>query len=199
MAYIPIEDHGIIGNMHSAALVGMDGSIDWYCHPHFDSPSVFAAILDDQKGGRFKIAPVQGNVTHKQYYWPDTNVLVTRFLSPDGVGQVIDYMPVGISEGEAGSHWLIRRVQVVRGTMAFRMDCQPAFNYARDQHETSLTPEGACFQSSELSLGLATQVPMKVDGPGVTADLKLEQGQTATFVLREIPARGGCGPCISHG
>ena len=199
MAYIPIEDHGIIGNMHSAALVGMDGSIDWYCHPHFDSPSVFGAILDDEKGGHFKIAPVQGNVTRKQYYWPDTNVLVTRFLSPDGVGQVIDYMPVGIPEGETGSHWLIRRVQVVRGTMAFRMECRPAFDYAREAHETSVTPEGAAFHSPELSLGLVTPVAMEANGQGVAAEFKLENGKTAVFVLREIPARGECGPGISLG
>ena len=199
MAYIPIEDHGIIGNMHSAALVGMDGSIDWYCHPHFDSPSVFGAILDDEKGGHFRIAPVQGNVTRKQYYWPDTNVLVTRFLSPDGVGQVIDYMPVGIPEGETGSHWLIRRVQVVRGTMAFRMECRPAFDYAREAHETSVTPEGAAFHSPELSLGLVTPVAMEANGQGVAAEFKLENGKTAVFVLREIPARGECGPGISLG
>ncbi len=87
MAYQPIENYGLIGNMRTVALVGMDGSIDWFCFPHFDSPSVFAAILDDQKGGRCKIAPTQDGVKHKQYYWPDTNVLVTRFLSPDGAGQ----------------------------------------------------------------------------------------------------------------
>ena len=90
MAYQPIENYGIIGNMHTVALVGMDGSIDWFCDPHFDSPSVFGAILDDQKGGRYKIAPVAEGVTHKQIYWPETNVLVTRFLSADGVGELIE-------------------------------------------------------------------------------------------------------------
>jgi len=199
MAYIPIEDHGIIGNMHSAALVGVDGSIDWYCHPHFDSPSVFCAILDDEKGGRFGIAPLQANVTQKQYYWPDTNVLVTRFLSPDGVGQVIDYMPVGIPEGEAGSHWLIRRVQVVRGTMAFRMECHPAFNYARHTHETSVTSDGAAFHSPDLSLGLVSEVPIEANGSGVSAEFTLENGQSAIFVLREIPRGSECGPGISLG
>jgi GH15 family glucan-1,4-alpha-glucosidase len=98
MAYQPIDTYGIIGDLHSVALVGMDGSIDWLCLPHFDAPSVFAAILDDEKGGRFKIAPVSGADTHKQLYWPDTNVLVTRFFTPDGVAEIIDYMPVGVSE-----------------------------------------------------------------------------------------------------
>ena len=93
--YQPIENYGIIGNLRTAALVGMDGSIDWLCLPHFDSPSVFAAILDDQKGGRFRIAPAGEDFRRKQFYWPDTAVLVTRFLHDDGVGEVEDYMPVG--------------------------------------------------------------------------------------------------------
>jgi GH15 family glucan-1,4-alpha-glucosidase len=97
MAYEPIENYGIIGDLHSVALVGMDGSIDWLCLPSFDSPSVFAAILDDEKGGRFKIAPTSDNVTPKQLYWPDTNVLITRFFTPEGVAEVTDYMPIGAS------------------------------------------------------------------------------------------------------
>src|SRR6476660_6617980 len=95
MPYQPIEHYGIIGNLRTAALVGLDGSIDWLCLPRFDSPSVFAAILDDQKGGRFRIAPACDRVRHKQFYWPDTAILVTRFLHDDGVGEVEDYMPVG--------------------------------------------------------------------------------------------------------
>ena len=140
MGYRPIEDYGIIGDMHSVALVGTDGSIDWLCFPHFDSPSIFAAILDDEKGGRFRIAPAgeAGNVTRKQMYWPDTNVLVTRFLSPGGVGEVTDYMPVGAPADGHGHHSLIRRVKVVRGEMAFRMECFPAFDYARQAHEIEI-------------------------------------------------------------
>jgi GH15 family glucan-1,4-alpha-glucosidase len=193
MAYKPIEDYGIIGNMHSAALVGIDGSIDWYCHPHFDSPSVFAAILDDAKGGRFQISPAESTVNHKQFYWPDTNVLVTRFLSHDGVGQVVDYMPVGLAEDWPGAHWLIRRVQVVRGTMSFRLECEPAFNYARDKHDTSVSPEGACFHTPGLSIGLVTEIPLLKQGKGVAAEFTLQRGQTAIFVLREISRTAGCG------
>ncbi|UCC71442.1 MAG: glycoside hydrolase family 15 protein [Gemmatimonadota bacterium] len=192
MAYKPIEDYGVIGDMHTAALVGTDGSIDWFCFPHFDSPSVFAAILDENKGGHFKISPRDiGSVTTKQYYWPDTNVLVTRFLSPEGVGQVVDYMPVGIRHGEPGSHWLVRRVQIVRGSMSFCIECNPAFNYARDRHDTDISPQGACFHAPGLSLGLVTDVPLRQDGTGVTAEFSLEHGQTAVFVLREL--EGGCG------
>ena len=189
MTYKPIEDYGVIGNMHTAALVGLDGSIDWYCHPHFDSPSIFAAILDDKKGGFFRIHPRDGSgVTHKQYYWPDTNVLVTRFLTPAGVGQVVDYMPVGVPKGEPGHHWLIRRVTVVRGSMTFDVECRPAFNYARDEHKATLGPEGAYFRGPNLQLGLATKVPLEVSGASVRAELALDHGQTAVFVLRELPA-----------
>ena len=194
MAYKPIEDYGIIGNMHTAALVGMDGSIDWYCYPHFDSPSIFAAILDDKKGGHYSIAPIKAdNITRKQYYWPDTNVLVTRFLSPDGVGQIIDYMPVGIARGHSGRHWLVRRVQIVRGSMAFRMECRPAFNYARDDHETVISKGGAAFHVPDLSLALTADVALKAHGPGVAAEFSLEQGCSQVFVFREIPCGGGCG------
>ena len=198
MGYKPIEDYGIIGNMRTAALVGMDGSIDWYCYPHFDSPSIFAAILDDEKGGRFKIAPARHDVTQRQFYWPDTNILVTRFLTPDGVGQIRDYMPAGISEGEPGSHWLIRRVQVVRGAMAFRVECMPAFDYARGKHETTISDQGACFHGSELSMGLVTRVPMERDGAGVVSEFTLEEDETAVFVLRQIEPGGGCGVCLSE-
>src|SRR5690242_17972066 len=92
--YQPIENYGVIGNMRTAALVGRDGSIDWFCVPHFDSPSVFAAILDGQRGGRFQIAPACKELRRKQFYWPDTAILVTRFLHEEGVGQVEDFMPV---------------------------------------------------------------------------------------------------------
>jgi GH15 family glucan-1,4-alpha-glucosidase len=194
MAYQPIENYGIVGDLHSVALVGMDGSIDWLCLPHFDSPSVFAAILDDEKGGRFKIAPVSDGVTRKQLYWPDTNVLITRFFTSDGVAEIRDYMPIGVSEnGHMRPHQLVRRVEVVRGEMNFRMECSPAFNYARDEHETEMTEGGACFRSAQLNLGLATAVPLRPDGKGVVAEFTLREEQTAVFALRQIERGAGCG------
>jgi len=186
MAYQPIENYGIIGDLHSAALVGMNGSIDWLCLPRFDAPSVFAAILDDQKGGRFQIAPSIEDVTHKQFYWPETNVLVTRFLCPQGVGEVIDYMPVG--EAAEDRHDVVRRVAVVRGEMGFRMVCQPAFNYARDPHEAQLRAGGASFRSATFDLGLSTRVPLQLGGNGgVTAEFTLREGQAAIFLLQQVP------------
>ena len=198
MPYQPIENYGIIGDMHSVALVGMDGSIDWLCFPHFDSPSVFAAILDDEKGGSFKIAPASDDFRSKQLYWPDTNVLITRFFSPQGVGEVTDYMPVDVPADGHGYHQLIRRVRVVRGEMSFRMECFPAFDYAREEHETEVYAEGACFRSTHLGLELATHVPLERRGNRIAAEFTLGEEQTAAFVLRENEAGAGCGAPFSE-
>ena len=186
MGYQPIEHYGIVGNMRTLALVGMDGSIDWLCFPHFDSPSVFAAILDDVKGGRFKISPTMRGVTNKQMYWPETNVLVTRFLCPDGVGEVTDFMPVGDAARKYGPNQLVRLVKAARGTMSFRMECRPAFNYARDRHEVEIAAGRARFHSSSASLELETPIPLTQKDGGVSGEFALEEGQTAAFVLREF-------------
>ncbi len=197
MSYQPIEDYGVIGDLHSVALVGKNGSIDWLCFPHFDSPSIFAAILDDKKGGRFAIRAARDGVTTKQFYWPDTNVLVTRFLSPDGVGDIIDFMPAGMRREDPWRHWLIRRVRSVRGTMSFHMLCQPAFNYGRDTHELKMTANGACFESDTLRLGLSTCRELRKRDNAVTADFTLNEGETATFYLYQLPSGGGCLPVMS--
>ena len=184
MAYQPIEDHGLIGNMHTAALVGMDGSIDWFCFPHFDSPSVFASILDDEKGGSFRIAPTVGETVSKQFYWPDTNVLVTRFLGTDGTGEITDFMPVGRTPGH-GRHQLVRMVKAIRGTVEFRMECRPAFDYARADHETEIGAHTAFFRSPGLSMALKSTVPLSPHGSGVTSVFTLGEGQTVVFEFDE--------------
>ncbi|HKF79255.1 MAG TPA: trehalase-like domain-containing protein, partial [Thermoleophilaceae bacterium] len=107
--YLPIAEHGIIGDLHTVALVGADGTIDWYCCPHFDSPSVFGAVLDRERGGYYRIAPATEGWTQKQLYFPDTNVLITRFLTPGGVGEIQDFMPIE-SGAAVHRHRLIRRV-----------------------------------------------------------------------------------------
>ena len=168
MAYQPIEDHGIIGNLRTAALVGKNGSIDWFCFPRFDSPSVFGAILDDKKGGFYRIFPVNGEVTLKQVYWPDTNILITRFLSADGAGEVIDFMPIG-------SDSLIRMVKVLRGSMRFRLECYPAFNYGRDRHKTRVEDGEAHFSGDGLHLGLLGKAHFRRNDQGVTAELPLPE------------------------
>ncbi len=198
MGYQPIENYGIIGDMHTAALVGIDGSIDWFCFPRFDSPSVFAAILDEKKGGRYKISPQSRGATHKQLYWPETNVLITRFLSPDGVGEVIDFMPAGQPTEDQGRYQIVRRVHMVRGKMPFRMECFPAFNYARDDHTVELKKEGACFHSPGLSMGLESKQKLRKCGNGVTAEFTLQEGQSAVFVLGRIDPGAGIEKLLSE-
>lgn len=184
--------------MRTAALVSLDGSIDWLCLPDFDSPSLFAAMLDADRGGRFRIAPVQcQNLRHKQFYWPDTAILVTRFLHDDGVGQVEDFMPVG-GEGPEPDE-LIRRVRVVRGKLPFRMECCPAFDYARAQHTVHLSEHGARFDSPNLTLGLASRLPLQLDGQGVVVDFTLGEGESATFVLRQLLPESQSRPCPGTG
>ena len=197
MPYLPIEEYGLIGNMRTSALVGVNGSIDWFCFPYFDSPSVFGAVLDDRKGGWCKIAPQGNEATPKQYYWPDTNVLVTRFLSEQGVGQVIDFMPVGLKATEAGHHGIIRRVQAIRGNVTFRLECFPAFNYARDPHTTTLTSEGACFEAPGLSLWLGSTIPLQQEGNGVVAEFAIQEGHELTFSLQQVERIEACCGAIS--
>lgn len=193
MPYLPIEHYGLIGNMRTAALVGLNGSIDWLCLPHFDSPSIFGALLDEKIGGRFQIAPQHNHMRHKQFYWPDTNILITRFLHADGIGEIEDYMPVGTG-WEKHRDQLIRRVRCVRGEMPFRVDCLPAFDYARGKHQTTITEHGACFDGPGLSLSLATSLPLKQCLGGVTADFTLREGEKQTFALRIVDPHA----CATH-
>src|SRR5581483_8603335 len=193
MSQPPIHDHGVIGNMRTVALIDSRGTIDWLCFPNFDSPSVFAALLDEKKGGHFTIAPRDEGASSKQFYWPDTNVLVTRFMSPDGVGETVDFMPAGISTNPEWHQQVVRRVSVIRGKVRYRLECHPAFDYARAPHETTVTAEGAAFHGPDVTLGLASDVPLRLDGQGVFAEFELQEGESAVFVLRQVPRRSACG------
>jgi GH15 family glucan-1,4-alpha-glucosidase len=199
MTYQSISSYGIIGDMRSAALVSVEGSIDWLCMPRFDSPSVFAAILDDAKGGFFRIRPAEAEASnYKQFYWPDTNVLVTRFLQEGAAAELVDFMPVGEESDFATSRrQVIRRITAVRGRMAFRMECRPAFNYARDGHEAALNDGGAEFRTAEADLGLATSVPLRIEDGGAVAEFTLGPGESAVFVLRELARNATCGAFLS--
>ncbi|MFC5826882.1 glycoside hydrolase family 15 protein [Nonomuraea insulae] len=185
--YLPIAEHGIIGDLHTVALVGTDGTIDWYCCPAIDAPSVFAAILDRARGGYYRIAPAAEGWTTKQLYMPDTNVLITRFLSQEGVGEVQDFMPIEPLNGQAHRHRLIRRVLAVRGQMRFRLEARPRFNYGRDRHETFFHENGVLFKAPGISLALESQLPLRADGRDVGCEFVLEPGQSVTFVLQRVP------------
>jgi GH15 family glucan-1,4-alpha-glucosidase len=195
MSYQPIENYGIIGNMRTVALIGMNGSIDWYCYPHFDSPSIFGAILDDKNGGCFRISAAADGVRHKQFYWPSTNVLVTRFLLPDGIAELEDFMPVGLPSNSPEYRHIYRRIRCVRGSVRISVACRPAFDYGRQTHETLIEANGATFKSPSLTLALSTAVPLRNDGRGgVSAEFVLPEGKSQVFILRDDCNEGGV-PC----
>lgn len=185
--YQPIENYGVIGDLHTVALVGKNGSIDWCCIPRFDSPSIFGAILDAQKGGFFRISPAlpsSTNVRSRQLYFPETNILLTRFLTDEGVGEIIDFMPIKAVGDTTHLHYIIRMVSVVRGSLPFELICRPAFNYARDPHTLEILDRGSIFRSQALHLGLATNVPLTEDGEGgVRAHFILHTNQRVYFTL----------------
>ncbi|SJL17651.1 related to glycosyl hydrolase, family 15 [Armillaria ostoyae] len=236
--YIPISDHGLIGNLHTAALISIDGSVESYCVPNFDSPSVFARILDKDKGGHFSITP-KVPFTTKQNYLPSSNVLQTKFMNEQGVVSVTgltivsdtdlslthfpDFLPrqktsesVSTTTTQPLLHWLIRRVEVVRGTIPLSMQCAPAFDYARAEHTTTIHDDPssadpqrkATFVSKDCALDLRYVVDSTMDnvacpsvelhpldlsdkghkGLGVYADLSLDEGQCVWFILRIPPA-----------
>jgi GH15 family glucan-1,4-alpha-glucosidase len=187
MGYLPIEDHGIIGDLHTAALIGTDGTIDWLCLPAFDSPSVFASILDDERGGHFTLRPVEYTRSH-QLYLPDTNVLLTRFVTPEGVAEVLDFMP--IEDDRELSHDLIRDIRVIRGRVTIEIDCRPAFDYARQEHTIEFLKSGVIFRGTGMILNLASMVPLK-EGPNrsAVARFELEEGETASFALQQLGER----------
>src|SRR5271167_3666881 len=143
MSFQPIENYGVIGNMRSIALVGMDGSIDFLCYPDFDSPTVFAALLDEKEGGRFQIEPQLTNARVRQLYLPETNILLTRFLAEEGVAELTDFMPIG-TDGKQPNE-IIRTLAVIRGKVDFEMRSQPRFNYAMCEHTVNIEEGRAIF------------------------------------------------------
>ncbi len=186
MPYQPIENYGVIGDLTTTALVSMAGSIDFMCFPSFDSPTIFAALLDHKKGGHFQIAPVSGEFKNRQRYFPDTNILLTRFLGESGIAAVSDFMAM---QHLGHSHNLIRRVKVIRGEIHFRMVCAPKFDYGRtghtiekkNPHEIIFIPAGKNLPA----LRLRSSLPLKIQNGEAFAEFKLGAEKTAQFILEE--------------
>ena len=183
--YNPIEDYGIIGDMNTAALVSRGGSIDFCCFPYFDSPTIFAAMLDANRGGFFRIGATALGARNKQLYIPDTNVLVTRFLSREGVGEVVDFMPVDADDMQQNTRRrIVRRVTAVRGQVHFRLECRPAFNYALDPLSVRHSDHGFIFEGNDIALELLSPVTLEEHADGVTGNFTLSAGETIVFVLQ---------------
>ncbi|MFD8290275.1 glycoside hydrolase family 15 protein [Streptomyces lavendulae] len=181
--YPPIAEHGLIGDLQTAALVTSRGVVDWFAAPRFDSPSIFAALLDHDRGGFFRIASADPQASCKQLYYPDTAILVTRFMSPDGVGEVLDWMPPHTGRAPAVRHTLIRTVRTVRGTVRFDMECRPRFDYGRASHRLELGPEGAAFRAPGVCAHLQSTFPVERDGDDVRGSFTLKVGEAAAVVL----------------
>ncbi|MGH3481168.1 MAG: trehalase-like domain-containing protein, partial [Nocardioidaceae bacterium] len=161
MSYPSIADHGMIGDLQSVALVATDGTIDWFCCPRFDSPSVFASILDDRRGGRFALAPVAPARSTKQMYMPDTAILVTRFLSESGIAEVIDFMPVDRPRVVSDRRRIVRVVRGIRGDVEFEATVEPRFDYGRQAHKLHINGTTAVFESDGQRLFLTSLSPLE--------------------------------------
>ncbi|MGC4856456.1 glycoside hydrolase family 15 protein [Micromonospora sp. DT4] len=200
-SYPAIEDHGLIGDLQTAALVTCDGTVDWFCAPRFDSPSIFAALLDKEKGGYFRIAPDDVRYVTKQLYLPGTPILITRFISADGVAEVMDFMPV-TGERVTDAHRLVRIVTMVRGSMRFRVECRPRFDFAREEHQLERHRNGYVFRSRSATLTfhpvdpvrrlISEQGDVRIEGGDLVAYGTLSEGDTGGVVLET----GGTEPQI---
>jgi len=182
--YKPINDYGLIGNCRSAALVARDGSIDWCCFPRFDSPSVFAALLDAEKGGHFTIQPLQGFAA-EQRYLPDTNVLEARFTTATGVCTLTDYMPLYLRDDGSPSqlYQLHRLLRCQAGEVILRVTYAPRPDYARLR--PALRREGSAIlcRWGDAQLKLSSPIPLQLADDSATGILRLRAGEEAAFVL----------------
>jgi GH15 family glucan-1,4-alpha-glucosidase len=186
--FAPIENYGVIGNMRTVALVSTRGSIDFFCFPKFDSPTVFASLLDPDRGGCFSIQPALKNSRTKQLYLPNTNILITRFLSPEGIAEMTDFMPI-ISE-TFRSH-VIRKVSVIKGEIEFTLNCQPCFDYGRAKHTVRRLGNCVVFKPNarQEELLLNSDIKLHVRDGGVNQKFTLKEGQTAVFAFGESTER----------
>jgi GH15 family glucan-1,4-alpha-glucosidase len=188
--YKPIQNYGIIGDLHTVALVGMDGSIDFMCFPEFDSPTIFAALLDHRKGGSFKLAPVMEDTKPKQLYLPESNILLSRFLSREGVAEISDFMPI---TGLGHAHTIVRRAKSIRGDIRFRMTCAPRFDYGRAKHRIQKKKHEVIFISQgpdKTVLRLRSEAPLKIEDGDAVTEFTLHSGDCAAFVLEDARDRG---------
>jgi GH15 family glucan-1,4-alpha-glucosidase len=182
--YPPIEDHGLIGDLQTAALVSTDGTVDWLCLPRFDSPSIFGSLIDREHGGFFRIRPANEGTVARQMYLPGTAILVTRFMSPEGVGEVIDFMPIA-GDVATDQHRLVRLIHVVRGRMRFEAEVRPRFDYGREKPRVEIAGgnAGAVFSTNSMSLTLSM-----APEAGVAEDLEVRESDGGVIGLGTLSA-----------
>jgi len=184
--FLPIAQHGLIGDLRSCALVGTDGTIDWFCAPRFDSPSVFGSILDPDEGGSWRIEPLDGDVRTSQFYFPDSNILVTRFMTERGVAEVHDFMPVLRANDDDHRQRIVRRVTAVRGETDLRMELAARPDYGRVHPENERVEHGVIITGGDLRLGLSATCDLDLSDATITARISLAEGDEALFVLEVL-------------
>ncbi|WP_328540294.1 glycoside hydrolase family 15 protein [Streptomyces sp. NBC_00344] len=182
--YLPIAEHGLIGDLRTAALIGTDGRIDWFCAPRFDSPSVFGSLLDSRRGGHWRISPDCRAAARQQFYFPDTNILITRMLTEDGIVEIQDFMPLVEEHHEQHQQCLVRRVVGIRGRMRIDVEIAPRLDYGRDAHRTTVSGRGVRFDGATLSVTVDSSVELRVDGDDARGRFTVDEGQTELFLLR---------------
>ncbi len=179
-----IEDYGVIGDLHTVALVSTEASIDFLCLPEFDSPTVFAALLDTEKGGHFSLRPLMERSRRKQMYLPETNILTTRYLSENALAEIVDYMPI---DAAGDRQQVIRTARAVKGEIEFQLECRPRFDYGRkahspkqlDEHIIEFLVEGEKF----ASVRLVGSRPLTISGNDVVTKFSLRAGEEASFIF----------------
>ncbi|MCP3054266.1 trehalase-like domain-containing protein, partial [Aurantimonas marianensis] len=171
-----IADHGVIGDMRTLALVAIDGTIDFFCHPSIDSPTLFAGLLDPKNGGFFRLAASGGKEErkHRQMYLPDTNILITRFLDNDGIGEVCDFMPVD------GSGRIVRRAKAIMGAVTFELTIAPRPDYGRRPPVIQSIEGGFTvgWEGSNEIVYFYTEMLLEIDGETVHGTARLAEGET---------------------
>lgn len=184
-----INDHGMIGDLQSVALINTDGCIDWFCAPRFDSPSIFASMLDPVKGGFFQIRPAEPVSQVRQMYFPETACLITRFFTENGVAELIDFMPINEPHSASTNRRIARGVRVVRGHLTFELDCRPRFDYARQQHQARGSDAGIIFETGESrALLRGVEADAITDDGDVRLSFSLANGQLRSFVWETDPS-----------
>lgn len=173
-----LEDYGFIGDMHSAALVGTNGSIDWFCAPRFDSNACFAALLGDENNGYWRIAPRQGAGIGTQRYRQDTLVLDTMFETETGAVRLTDCMPT-----QGAYRDVVRVVEGVRGTVEMAMRLVARFDYGRTVPWVWRDQSGLNIVGGPDALVLRTDVETHGEGLSTVADFTVREGERKTFVL----------------
>ncbi|MYS24077.1 Glucoamylase (glucan-1,4-alpha-glucosidase), GH15 family [Streptomyces sp. DvalAA-14] len=201
--YLPVAEHGLIGDLRTVALVGTDGRIDWFCAPRFDSPSVFGSLLDARKGGHWTISPDCRDASRQQFYFPETNILITRMLTDDGIVEIQDFMPLVRAHDPGHRQRLVRRVVGIRGRMRMSVEIAPRLDYGRARHRTALLPTGVRFTGEELSVTVHSDVGLRVEGDDARGLFTIEEGETVLFVLHTAdpvdPAAGDPGTADADG